>query len=116
MMCLGLNWDPETRSYERKRVFDESETPSIPREFSLLVERAMRDSQDKIEKESSVENVEEILPGMSPDICIVNFYTTTGRLGLHQVGGKLLFVTTESILHVISLLHCCIKALFGLMI
>jgi alkylated DNA repair dioxygenase AlkB len=29
--------------------------------------------------------VEDVLPAMSPDICIVNFYTTTGRLGLHQV-------------------------------
>ncbi|KAI5391396.1 hypothetical protein KIW84_076266, partial [Lathyrus oleraceus] len=25
-----------------------------------------------------------ILPSMTPDICIVNFYSTSGRLGLHQ--------------------------------
>ncbi|KAJ0979259.1 hypothetical protein J5N97_014733 [Dioscorea zingiberensis] len=29
-------------------------------------------------------NVEDELPKMSPDICIVNFYNENGRLGLHQ--------------------------------
>lgn len=86
MMCLGLNWDPETRKYKEQRVFDGSKAPAIPHEFSLLVKRAIQDAHALIKKEYKVSNVEDILPSMSPNICIVNFYTTRGRLGHHQVG------------------------------
>ncbi|KAA8517499.1 hypothetical protein F0562_017871 [Nyssa sinensis] len=81
MMCLGLNWDPETRKYKDRRPLDDSEPPDIPHEFSLLVERAIQDSHALIKKDFSKSCVEDILPGMSPNICIVNFYTTSGRLG-----------------------------------
>ncbi|XP_030925447.1 uncharacterized protein LOC115952417 [Quercus lobata] len=84
MMCLGLNWDPETRKYKEQRVFDGSKAPAIPHEFSLLVKRAIQDAHALIKKEYKVSNVEDILPSMSPNICIVNFYTTHGRLGHHQ--------------------------------
>lgn len=83
MMCLGLNWDAQTRKYEKQRPFDNCEPPPIPHEFSLLVENSIRDSHSLI-KEEFDSNPEEVLPWMNPDICIVNFYTTTGRLGLHQ--------------------------------
>lgn len=92
MMCLGLNWDPETRKYEDRRVVDGSEPPYIPHEFSLLVNRAILDAHARLKKEYQVSNVGDILPSMFPDICIVNFYTTSGRLGLHQVSNELLFV------------------------
>ena len=92
MMCLGLNWDPETRKYKEQRVFDGSKAPAIPHEFSLLVKRAIQDAHALIKKEYKVSNVEDILPSMSPNICIVNFYTTRGRLGHHQVSIVLLFV------------------------
>lgn len=88
MMCLGLNWDAQTRKYEKHRPFDNREPPPIPHEFSLLVKNSIRDSHSLIKKEFD-SNPEEVLPWMNPDICIVNFYTTTGRLGLHQVCFKL---------------------------
>ncbi|KAM3689976.1 hypothetical protein ACJW31_09G086400, partial [Castanea mollissima] len=84
MMCLGLNWDPETRKYKEQRVFDGSKAPAIPHEFSLLVKIAIQDAHALIKKEYKVSNVEDILPPMSPNICIVNFYTNRGRLGHHQ--------------------------------
>ncbi|KAA8540225.1 hypothetical protein F0562_024212 [Nyssa sinensis] len=45
---------------------------------------AIQDSHAWLKKESKSYNVEDILPSMSPNICIVNFYTKSGRLGLHQ--------------------------------
>ncbi|KAF5476365.1 hypothetical protein F2P56_008089 [Juglans regia] len=84
MMCLGMKWDPMSRKYDDTRPVDGSEPPCIPREFSLLVKRAIQDAHALVKKEYHVSNVEDILPLTSPDICIVNFYTTSGRLGLHQ--------------------------------
>lgn len=85
MMCLGMDWDPQTRKYGYKRVIDGSKAPSIPHNFSELVMRSMHEAHNLINKESGISSVEDILPSMTPDICIVNFYTTSGRLGLHQV-------------------------------
>ena len=83
MMCLGLDWDPQTRKYGDRRTIDGARPPGIPNEFSLLVKRAIQEAHAHIKEELS--RAEEILPSMTPDICIANFYTTTGRLGLHQV-------------------------------
>ena len=85
MMCLGLDWDPQTRKYGNKRLIDGSKPPSIPRNFSKLVTKAIQEAHCLIKKECGLSYVEDILPSMSPDICIVNFYNTNGRLGLHQV-------------------------------
>lgn len=85
MMCLGLNWDPETRKYEDQDPTDGCKPPYIPREFNQIVETVIQDAHALLGKDLALSNVEEILPAMSPDICIVNFYTTTGKLGLHQV-------------------------------
>ncbi|KAK7349725.1 hypothetical protein VNO77_07337 [Canavalia gladiata] len=84
MMCLGMDWDPQTRKYGKKRAIDGCEPPSIPIDFSKLVLGAIQEAHNLINKEHRVGNVEDILPSMTPDICIVNFYTTNGRLGLHQ--------------------------------
>ncbi|KAI3726626.1 hypothetical protein L1987_66424 [Smallanthus sonchifolius] len=75
-MCFGQNWDPETRYKERYRG-DGSELPPVPEEFIPLVETTIQDAQAHINS-----NVE--IPLMRPDVCLVNFYTSTGRLGLHQ--------------------------------
>ncbi|XAR55762.1 DNA oxidative demethylase [Bertholletia excelsa] len=83
MMCLGLDWDPQTRKYKEMREIDGSTPPSIPCEFKEPVKRAIQDSHAIIKK-NGVKNAEGVIPDMSPNICIVNFYTTTGRLGLHQ--------------------------------
>ncbi|KAL6142347.1 hypothetical protein ACLB2K_060629 [Fragaria x ananassa] len=84
MMCLGLNWDPETRKYEDIRPLDGTRPPGIPNEFSLLVERAIQETHAHLKVEIGCSSVEEVLPSMTPNICITNFYTTRGRLGLHQ--------------------------------
>ncbi|XP_043700795.1 alpha-ketoglutarate-dependent dioxygenase abh1-like [Telopea speciosissima] len=84
MMCLGKNWDPEMRSYGDRRSIDNACPPGIPVEFKELVEDAIRDSHVFMKDDMKLSNVEEVLPVMSPDICIVNFYTESGKLGLHQ--------------------------------
>ncbi|GMN36792.1 hypothetical protein TIFTF001_006285 [Ficus carica] len=84
MMCLGKNWDPQTSKYDDFRPADGAKPPAIPKEFYNLVEKAIQDSHSLISKELEAGNAEKILPRMRPDICIVNFYSTNGRLGLHQ--------------------------------
>ncbi|QCE13404.1 alkylated DNA repair protein [Vigna unguiculata] len=76
MMCLGKNWDPHTSQYGERRPFDGAKSPHIPPEFQTLVSNALRDSNALVPQNR--------LPSISPDICIVNFYSQTGRLGLHQ--------------------------------
>ncbi|PPS00587.1 hypothetical protein GOBAR_AA20075 [Gossypium barbadense] len=84
MMCLGMNWDPQTRKYNKQHPVDNCEPPDIPLGFCLLVQRAFKDAHCLIEKESDMVNPEDILPSISPNICIANFYSIHGRLGLHQ--------------------------------
>ncbi|XP_043703301.1 alpha-ketoglutarate-dependent dioxygenase abh1-like [Telopea speciosissima] len=84
MMCLGKHWDPERGSYGLIREVDGACPPSIPVEFKQLVEDAIQDSHALLKEELKLSNVERVLPRMSPDICLVNFYTESGRLGLHQ--------------------------------
>lgn len=84
MMCLGKNWDPETRTYGDERPCDGSKPPIIPKEFCDLVKRAIKDSHSHIEKDFRKRNAEDVLPSMLPNICIINFYSTSGCLGLHQ--------------------------------
>ncbi|XP_010553142.1 PREDICTED: uncharacterized protein LOC104823314 [Tarenaya hassleriana] len=83
MMCLGLNWDPETK-YSVKRAGMDCKPPDIPHEFVALVQQAISDASALAKVGSGAEDAESVIPEMSPDICIVNFYTATGRLGLHQ--------------------------------
>ncbi|KAL5073345.1 hypothetical protein RYX36_012329 [Vicia faba] len=84
MMCLGMDWDPQTRKYGFERVSDGSTPPSIPPYFSKLVSRAILEARQLYNRERGISDIEDILPSMTPDICIVNFYSTSGRLGLHQ--------------------------------
>ncbi|KAG9455987.1 hypothetical protein H6P81_000495 [Aristolochia fimbriata] len=85
MMCLGKNWEPQTRLYTDIRSIDGAKPPSIPNMFRTLVEEAIQASHVYYEaKHPKIHSVEEILPRMSPDLCIVNFYTDSGKLGLHQ--------------------------------
>lgn len=84
MMCFGEFWDPETSKYLEVRPMDLAKPPLIPQDFMLLVDRAIKDSHSLIAEHAGVKNVEDILPPVKPDICLVNYYATTGRLGLHQ--------------------------------
>ncbi|KAI4356118.1 hypothetical protein L6164_000165 [Bauhinia variegata] len=82
MMCLGLDWDPQTRKHGKKRSIDDSEPPGIPDKFTMSVKGAMQEAHSLFKKEARLSNVEDMLPSMNPNICIVNFYSTNGRLGL----------------------------------
>ncbi|CAH9103195.1 unnamed protein product [Cuscuta europaea] len=84
MMCLGRDWDPQTRSYGKTRQHDNAEAVPIPPEFSKLVSKALNDSHKLIERQLEMCNPEEVIPLITPDVCIVNFYSVGGRLGLHQ--------------------------------
>ncbi|KAF3451992.1 hypothetical protein FNV43_RR08088 [Rhamnella rubrinervis] len=84
MMCLGKNWDPETSEYGDQRPIDGTRPPIIPLEFNQLVEKAIKNSHSLIGNECKAGSVEDILPWMIPNLCIVNFYSSSGRLGLHQ--------------------------------
>lgn len=85
MMCLGKHWDPVASAYFDERPCDGAKPPPIPDTFSDLVKRAITDSHAHLRKQCRKGNTEDILPPMSPNICIINFYTKSGRLGLHQV-------------------------------
>ncbi|KAL6560014.1 hypothetical protein OROGR_005131 [Orobanche gracilis] len=84
MMCLGQNWDPKTSTYSDRRPIDDTKPPSIPDEFQQLVKGALQECHSYLEAHSKGRNMQGILPSMSPNICIVNFYTKSGKLGLHQ--------------------------------
>lgn len=84
MMCLGKNWDPDSSTYGDVRPFDDTKPPNLPDEFYQLVEKAIKDSYAIMGKDSTIKYPERVLPWMKPNICIVNFYSQNGRLGLHQ--------------------------------
>jgi alkylated DNA repair dioxygenase AlkB len=104
MMCLGMNWDPDSNSYGYTRSFDGAQPPNIPEEFRNFVLDAIKVSHELLEKSMGVANVMEELPPMSPDICIVNFYGTSGKLGLHQVQSITFSNITDTC---ITILHSC---------
>jgi DNA alkylation damage repair protein AlkB len=69
MLCLGRHWNGLTYAYEERRSdFDGQPAPPIPPEFRELAVSAANRAGFTIE----------------PDICIVNFYDTSARLGVHQ--------------------------------
>ncbi|KAG5523602.1 hypothetical protein RHGRI_035411 [Rhododendron griersonianum] len=84
MMCLGKNWDPERSEYGDQRPSDGAKPPLIPSEFCQLVKGAIQASHSFLREHHKVPIVEHVLPTVSPTICIVNFYSESGRLGLHQ--------------------------------
>ncbi|PWA41644.1 alkylated DNA repair protein AlkB [Artemisia annua] len=84
MMCLGKNWDPQTKLYSDTRPSDNAKPPAIPDTFSDMVKKAIRDSNAYLEEKNPNAYAGQLIPSLSPDICIVNFYTESGKLGLHQ--------------------------------
>jgi DNA alkylation damage repair protein AlkB len=69
MMCLGRHWNARTYSYEFLRSdVDGRPAPELPPELAVLAVRAGR--------EAGFDFV--------PDLCIVNWYAATSRMGLHQ--------------------------------
>jgi DNA alkylation damage repair protein AlkB len=69
MLCLGRHWNALTYGYEDRRSdFDGLPVPPIPDRFASIARGAAADAGF----------------AMSPDLCIMNFYTEAARMGVHQ--------------------------------
>jgi DNA alkylation damage repair protein AlkB len=69
MLCLGRHWNGKTYRYEDSRTdFDQLRVPPLPESFRALA----RDCA--------------VAAGMTldADLCILNYYDSEGRMGLHQ--------------------------------
>ncbi|PWA57370.1 alkylated DNA repair protein AlkB [Artemisia annua] len=77
LMCFGREWDP-VREYCQ---YGHTTTPLIPDYFCSLVKTSIQDSQVYL-------NSKHEIPMISPDVCIVKFYTKTGQRAFHQDRGE----------------------------
>ena len=69
MVCLGKHWNAKTYSYEAVRSdYDGRSVQELPPPLKVLARRIAAAANMTID----------------PDICLINFYPPTGRLGLHQ--------------------------------
>jgi len=69
MLCLGHHWNAMTYSYEAARSdFDGQPAPPLPGEFRALASRVAT----------------SVGMTLDADICILNYYESDGRMGLHQ--------------------------------
>ena len=69
MLCLGRHWNASTYSYEEIRSDVDGQTvPGLPADFRALARSVAEAAGFTIR----------------PDICIVNWYRTGSRMGLHQ--------------------------------
>jgi DNA alkylation damage repair protein AlkB len=69
MLCLGRHWNARTYSYQdRRQDVDGLAAPALPSELAEMARRAAVDAGFTF----------------SPDLCIVNWYSVTSRMGLHQ--------------------------------
>jgi DNA alkylation damage repair protein AlkB len=69
MLCLGKHWNGMTYSYEDRRSdFDGLPVPGIPPRFSAIAQHAAADAGFS----------------MQPDLCIMNFYAGSAKMGVHQ--------------------------------
>jgi alkylated DNA repair protein (DNA oxidative demethylase) len=69
MLCLGRHWNGLTYSYEARRSdFDDLEVPPIPPRLAAIARNAAEDAGFTME----------------PDLCIMNFYSGSAKMGVHQ--------------------------------
>ena len=69
MLCLGRHWNASTYRYEEVRSdVDGQSVPALPVDFESLARAIAQAAGYR----------------MRPDICIVNWYRTGSRMGLHQ--------------------------------
>ena len=69
MLCLGRHWNARTYTYESVRTdVDGRPVPPLPATLAAVAERAAGETG---------------VP-FTPDVCIVNWYTASSRMGLHQ--------------------------------
>lgn len=69
MLCLGKHWNGLTYTYEDARSdFDGLPVPPVPSRFTEIARAAAADAGFE----------------MSPDLCIMNYYTSAAKMGVHQ--------------------------------
>jgi DNA oxidative demethylase len=69
MLCLGKHWNGLTYKYEDRRSdFDGLAVPPVPERFVDIAKTAAVEAGFAIQ----------------PDICIMNFYTSAAKMGVHQ--------------------------------
>jgi alkylated DNA repair protein (DNA oxidative demethylase) len=69
MLCLGKHWNGMTYGYEERRSdFDGLPAPPIPPRFSGIARAAAADAGFDLR----------------PDLCIMNYYTSAAKMGVHQ--------------------------------
>ena len=69
MLCLGRRWNAKTYQYEAARAdFDGLAAPALPDDFRRLATAIAA----------------SVGMAIDPDLCILNYYDTEGRMGLHQ--------------------------------
>ena len=69
MLCLGKHWNGMTYSYEDRRSdFDGLPAPPVPPLFEEIARSAAADAGF----------------AMQPDLCIMNYYDTDAKMGVHQ--------------------------------
>jgi DNA alkylation damage repair protein AlkB len=69
MVCLGRHWNPLTYRYEETRAdYDGLPVASVPETFAVLARGIARDAGFAFQ----------------PDICLMSWYGSDGRMGLHQ--------------------------------
>ena len=69
MLCLGRHWNGKTYAYESARTdFDGKPAPPLPDAFRAIAE----------------EIATSVGQSFAPDLCILNYYDATGRMGMHQ--------------------------------
>jgi alkylated DNA repair protein (DNA oxidative demethylase) len=69
MLCLGKHWNGMTYRYEECRSdYDGLAVPPIPAAFVEIARSAAADAGFE----------------MQPDLCIMNYYTTDAKMGVHQ--------------------------------
>jgi DNA alkylation damage repair protein AlkB len=69
MLCLGRHWNALAYDYEERRSdYDNQPVPPVPDDFTrIAVDAAARAGFD-----------------LQPDLCIMNFYDQSSRMGVHQ--------------------------------
>ena len=69
MLCLGRHWNAKTYQYEPSRAdFDGLPAPPLPANLRMLAQEIADAARMQIE----------------PDLCLINYYDSEGRMGLHQ--------------------------------
>jgi DNA alkylation damage repair protein AlkB len=69
MLCLGRHWNARTYTYEDRRSdIDGRPVPPLPDDLATIATGVAKEAGFTI----------------APDLCIVNWYTESSRMGLHQ--------------------------------